>query len=40
MKKVVLTATPRTVTGKKVKALRRQGQLPAVIYGHPGGLSG
>jgi large subunit ribosomal protein L25 len=34
MKKVVLKATPRTVTGKKVKALRREGTLPAVIYGH------
>lgn len=31
---VVLKATHRTVTGKQVKALRRQGVLPAVIYGH------
>jgi large subunit ribosomal protein L25 len=29
----VLKATKRTVTGKQVKQLRRQGQLPAVIYG-------
>jgi len=34
MDKVVLKATPRTVTGKHVHALRRAGQLPAVIYGH------
>lgn len=34
MDKVVLKATPRTVTGKQVRALRRAGQLPAVIYGH------
>lgn len=34
MEKTVLKATPRDVTGKKVKALRRQGLLPAVIYGH------
>jgi large subunit ribosomal protein L25 len=34
MEKVVLKASSRTVTGKKVKALRRQGLLPAVIYGH------
>jgi large subunit ribosomal protein L25 len=34
MEKTVLKATRRTVTGKQVKALRRQGQLPAVIYGH------
>nr|BAL56873.1 50S ribosomal protein L25 [uncultured Chloroflexota bacterium] len=33
MEKIVLNATPRQVTGKKVKALRRQGLLPAVIYG-------
>jgi large subunit ribosomal protein L25 len=29
-----LEAAPRAVTGKKVAALRRAGQLPAVIYGH------
>src|SRR5262245_1310094 len=28
-----LSATPRTVTGKQVSQLRRQGLLPAVIYG-------
>jgi large subunit ribosomal protein L25 len=33
MEKVVLKAVRRTVTGKQVKALRRQGQLPAVMYG-------
>jgi len=31
---VVLKASPRTVIGKQVKALRRAGQLPAVLYGH------
>jgi large subunit ribosomal protein L25 len=29
-----LSATDRTVTGKKVAALRREGRLPAVVYGH------
>ncbi len=33
MEKVVLKATKRDVKGKQVKALRRAGQLPAVIYG-------
>jgi large subunit ribosomal protein L25 len=33
MDKVVLKATKRDVTGKQVNALRRAGQLPAVIYG-------
>ena len=33
MEKVVLTATKRDVIGKQVKALRRAGKLPAVIYG-------
>ena len=28
-----LTATKRTVLGKQVRALRREGQLPGVIYG-------
>jgi large subunit ribosomal protein L25 len=28
-----LSATHRTVTGKKVAALRREGRLPAVVYG-------
>lgn len=34
MEKVVIKATPRTATGRQVRALRRSGQLPAVIYGH------
>lgn len=34
MEDIVLTAEKRTVIGKQVKALRRQGKLPAVIYGH------
>jgi large subunit ribosomal protein L25 len=33
MEKVVLKADKRDVTGKQVKALRREGKLPAVIYG-------
>jgi len=33
MEKVVLKASKRSVTGKQVKALRRAGVLPAVIYG-------
>ena len=33
MEKVVLKATKREVAGKGVKALRRSGVLPAVIYG-------
>ena len=34
MEKVVLKASKRNVTGKKVGALRRAGKLPAVLYGH------
>jgi len=34
MAEVVLQATIRNVIGKQVRALRRAGQLPAVIYGH------
>jgi large subunit ribosomal protein L25 len=34
MDKIMLTAKPRTVTGKKVKALRAAGEVPAVVYGH------
>jgi large subunit ribosomal protein L25 len=34
MDKVVLKATPRTSIGRQVRALRRSGLLPAVIYGH------
>jgi|RhiMetdeSRZDD1v2_1073273.scaffolds.fasta_scaffold1434310_1 large subunit ribosomal protein L25 len=33
MEKVVLKAEKRDVIGKQVKALRRSGKLPAVIYG-------
>lgn len=33
MKHPVLNATPRTILGKKVKKLRREGQLPANVYG-------
>lgn len=33
MEKVVLEASKRDVIGKQVKALRREGKLPAVIYG-------
>jgi len=33
MDKVILKAMPRNVKGKKVKAMRRKGLLPAVIYG-------
>ncbi|HAV77978.1 MAG TPA: 50S ribosomal protein L25 [Anaerolineae bacterium] len=33
MEKVVLKAIKRDVVGKQVKALRREGKLPAVIYG-------
>ncbi|MCU0487567.1 MAG: 50S ribosomal protein L25 [Anaerolineales bacterium] len=34
MEQKVLKAESRSVIGKQVKALRRQGRLPAVIYGH------
>lgn len=33
MEKVVIEAQPRQVIGKQVRALRRQGLLPGVIYG-------
>jgi len=33
-KRIDLNVTPREVLGKKVKALRRQGQTPANVYGH------
>jgi large subunit ribosomal protein L25 len=33
MERMVLNAVKRDVTGKQVKALRREGKLPAVIYG-------
>ena len=31
--RIVIVAEPRTVTGKKVKQLRREGYVPAIIYG-------
>lgn len=34
MEKIVLQAEPREIVGRKVKSLRRQGFVPAVIYGH------
>ncbi len=34
MEKLTIDAYGRTVTGKKVKALRRKGLLPANLYGH------
>ena len=34
MDKVVLKASVRTVTGKQVGVLRRNGQLPGILYGH------
>lgn len=34
MEEIVLNAERRTLIGKQVKALRREGKLPAVIYGH------
>ena len=34
MEEILLTATRRNVIGKQVRALRREGKLPGVIYGH------
>lgn len=34
MEQLTLTAQPRTVTGKQVRQLRREGLIPAVVYGH------
>ena len=34
MDKIILQAHTRTIVGKKVKALRAAGKLPAVLYGH------
>ncbi len=34
MEKIVLNASKRSVTGKQVRALRRAGQLPGIIYGY------
>ena len=31
--RAVITAAPRNVLGKKVNQLRRQGRLPANVYG-------
>ena len=34
MEKVVIKASKRDVTGKKVGQLRREGMMPGVVYGH------
>jgi large subunit ribosomal protein L25 len=34
MEEIVLKANLRTVKGKQVRAIRREGKLPAIIYGH------
>ena len=34
MEKITLQAETRNITGRKVKSLRREGFVPAVIYGH------
>ena len=34
MEKVIIKATQRSITGKQVRALRRAGELPAIIYGY------
>ena len=34
MDKIALQAEPRNITGRGVKSLRREGFMPAVIYGH------
>src|SRR3989344_6086782 len=34
MKQIILNATTREITGKKVKSIRQKGGLPAVVYGH------
>jgi large subunit ribosomal protein L25 len=34
MEKNVIEASRRSVTGKKVSVLRREGKLPGVVYGH------
>jgi large subunit ribosomal protein L25 len=36
MEEIVLNAQPRTVVGKQVKALRREGNVPAVLYSRRG----
>ena len=39
MDQVELYAEPRTVTGKKVKTLRRQGVVPLVVYGRQAAMN-
>jgi len=34
MEKLEIFAEKRSITGKKVNVLRREGKLPGVIYGH------
>lgn len=34
MEKILLEAKTRNILGKKVKKIRAQGQIPAVLYGH------
>ncbi len=34
MEKITLQAEPRNIIGRQVKSLRRQGLVPAVVYGH------
>ena len=34
MERVVIKASKRDVTGKKVSQLRREGKMPGVVYGH------
>jgi len=34
MEKIILQTEPRNITGRKVKSLRREGFVPAVVYGH------
>lgn len=36
MEEIVLNVQPRTVVGKQVKALRREGNVPAVLYSRRG----
>lgn len=33
MEEIILNASPRSIVGKQVKALRRQGKVPATLYG-------
>ncbi len=34
MEEIVIKANRRTISGKQVRAIRREGKLPAIIYGH------